>query len=53
MSSGILINPSIIWNLIRKDFGSIKVLYMKCHESKYFCVIFRQLKNYQDQNFLI
>ena len=27
--------------------------YIKCHKSKYFHAIFRLLKDYQDQNFLI
>ena len=44
----ILINPSILSNLIRKGFGS--KFYIKCHKLKYFCVIFHLLKCYQAQN---
>ena len=35
----VLINLSILLNLIRKDFGSIKV-YMKCYKSKLFLWFF-------------
>ena len=53
VSSSVQLNPSILSNLIRKDFVSIKVLYVKCHKSKYFRVVFCLLKYYQKQYPLI
>ena len=47
-----MINLSILTNLIYKSFGSIE-FYLKCHQSKYFHVIFCLLKYFQYQNLLL